>query len=64
MITDEGLAQLGHIDRLNELKFPLFTSDLLAEFRESMNQKLDWSDSPTNLQVEDMLSFYLDGNAI
>ncbi len=64
MITDEELARLSNIDRLNGLKFPLFTSDLLAEFRESMNQKLDWSDSPTNLQVEDMLSFYLGGDAI
>lgn len=64
MITDEELARLSNIDRLNGLKFPLFTSDLLAEFSESMNQKLDWSDSPTNLQVEDMLSFYLGGDAI
>lgn len=63
MITDEELARLSNIDRLNGLKFPLFTSDLLAEFSESMNQKLDWSDSPTNLQVEDMLSFYLGGES-
>ncbi len=53
MITEEELEQLRFTDE-----------QLLAEFRESMNQKLDWSDSPTNLQVEDMLSFYLDGNAI
>ena len=57
------LAKLGYAAEFDGLVSNQFQDELLAEFRESVNQKLDWSDSPTNLQIEEMLSLYLGGDA-
>jgi|GEM_PF-4262351 len=58
------LAKLGCAAEFDGLVSNQFQDELLADFRKSLEKTLNWSDCPTNLQIEEMLSFYLGGDAI
>ena len=57
------LAKLGFAAEFDGPDSKQFQDELLADFRKSLEQTLNWSDCPTNLQIEEMLSLYLGGDA-